>query len=204
MADFIRNISEELTVDESVVKSPEGIDVDLILGEFHQGTINPPEQFTRTYIPWPLGRDSVSISLTEHQDSLRITLSNIKWDRHLGKLRTEDLHGKVVRIWQGFLDIAQTEANLGALFEGEIDRVSFNESAIVIDLKGNIKYLDREGLSRTFSIYCPFKFKERQCGYTGPDETCDKSFADCTSKGNTRSFGGFNTLLRIQGTRTII
>ena len=160
--------------------------------------------WNRSYEPWPIQRDRIRLSLTDQNDSLKLTLSNIKWHRSLGKLRESDYHGKIVKIWQGFLDINKEEINLNPLFEGEINRIAFNEKAIEIDLKTNAKYLSKSGLQRSFSIFCPFKFKDRQCGYIGSDSVCDKSYADCNSKGNTRNFGGFNTLLKIQGTRNII
>lgn len=168
------------------------------------GYAKPGTSWTRTFEPWPLDRDNIRISLTERIDTLKLTFSNIGWHRFLGYLRDEDHHGKKIKIWHGFLDIAQEEANLGELFEGEIDRVNYNEKVIMVNLKGNAKYLERDGLSRSYSVYCPFKFKSRQCGYVGPDTTCDKSFSDCDGRGNGHKFGGFRTLLEVQGTREII
>lgn len=172
--------------------------------DLETGYASPGISWTRKFEPWPLDRDAIRISLTDRIDTLKLTFSNIGWHRFLGYLRDEDHHGKRVKIWQGFLDIAQEEANLAELFEGEIDRVNYNEQVIMVSLKGNASYLERDGLSRTYSVYCPFKFKSRQCGYVGPDTICDKSFADCNGRGNGGRFGGFRTLLVVQGTREII
>lgn len=171
---------------------------------FDVGTAGPNSSWTRRYEPWPLQRDAIRVSLTQQVDALRLTLSNIGWDRHLGCLRTQNFHGKIVRIWLGFLDIAHTSANLGLLFEGEIDRIQYDEFAMSVLLKGNAKYLERDGLRRMYSVFCPFEFKSRECGYVGPDETCGLSYSDCQSKGNSAHFGGFNTLRLVQGTREII
>ena len=170
----------------------------------HFGYARPGISWTRIFESWPLTRDAIQISLTERIDTLQITLSNVGWSRFLGYLRDEDYHGKRVKVWQGFLDIEKEEANLAELFEGEIDRINFDEQAIVINLKGNARYLERSGLGRSYSVYCPFKFKSRQCGYVGPDTSCDKSYSDCNGRGNSQRFGGYRTLLRVQGSRDII
>lgn len=166
------------------------------------GKVSVP--WTRKYEPWPLGRDAIQVSLTDRMDTLNLRLSNIGWRKHLETLRYEDCHGKKVKVWLGFLDIDLEEANLSKLFEGEIDQVNFTEEAITITLKGNAQYLEGDGLRRSYSIYCPFEFKGRQCGYVGPDTSCSKDYTDCNSRGNGHRFGGFRTLLEIQGTRNII
>jgi len=172
--------------------------------DFEIGYAKPGISWTRRFEPWPMQRDAIRISLTNRVDVLKLTISNIGWHRFLGYLRNEDCHGAEVRIWQGFLDVAKEEANLALLFEGEIDQTNYDEKVLVISLKGNASYLEKEGLGRSYSIYCPFEFKSRQCGYIGPDTVCDKSYSDCDSRGNAGNFGGFDTLLKIQGTREII
>jgi phage-related protein len=172
--------------------------------DFYAGYAKVKPSWTRTFEPWPLGRDAIQISLTERVDTLQLQLSNIQWSRFLGYLRLQDHHGQKVKIWSGFLDIANEEANLAEMFEGEISQVNFVEQTLTISLKGNISYLDRSGLGRAYFIYCPFKFKGRQCGYTGPDTFCNKSRDDCDLKGNIQHFGGFDALLKIQGTRNIV
>lgn len=39
--------------------------------------------------------------------------------------------------------------------------------------------------------FCSWEYKGINCKYAGPDETCDKTWKDCKSKGNTINFGGF-------------
>ena len=163
-----------------------------------------PQRFTRCYESWPIDRDQIRISLTEETDSLRITLGNVQWSRSLGVLKRKDCQGKIIRIWRGFLDTRKESVNLDPLFEGEISRVFYDKNKVEIDLKGNAKYFTKNGLRRLFSVRCPFKFKSRKCGYVGPDKTCNKSYEDCVAKGNSKNFGGFQSLLKVQGEREII
>lgn len=44
---------------------------------------------------------------------------------------------------------------------------------------------------RYLSISCSWEFKSIECGYTGSDTTCSRTYADCVDKGNTSRFGGF-------------
>lgn len=48
---------------------------------------------------------------------------------------------------------------------------------------------------RTFGTSCTHrKFKGGPCGYAGAATSCDRSFASCTTLGNTARFGGFRYL----------
>ena len=219
-------IAEGFFLDELIKEIPpinlqviEGFDLSEILKEETSGV---PEEFAgiilpisigdsklripflRFYEPWPLERTPGKISLSEQVDSIQISLSNIEWKRQLQVLRSKDVSGRIIRIYQGFLDIEKAEADLNSLIQGTIDRISFDGKVITIDLKVNKKYLSQNGLRRSFSVNCPFRFKSRQCGYTGPEESCGKSYEDCSRKGNSKNFGGFATLLKVQGTRKII
>ncbi|EJP76182.1 DUF1833 family protein [Campylobacter sp. FOBRC14] len=51
-------------------------------------------------------------------------------------------------------------------------------------------------IRKMYKDYCPFKFKDECCGYTGNATGCNKSLADCRAKNNSVRFGGF---LGIQG-----
>lgn len=37
---------------------------------------------------------------------------------------------------------------------------------------------------------CPFVFKDKMCGYTGPHGSCQKTFLACRLNSNTDRFGG--------------
>jgi phage-related protein len=38
--------------------------------------------------------------------------------------------------------------------------------------------------------FCPYRFKDIECGYNGELTTCNKTLADCRTKGNSQRFGG--------------
>lgn len=50
--------------------------------------------------------------------------------------------------------------------------------------------------TRRYSLECPWVFKGAECKYNGTDENCNRTWADCVSKNNTKNFGGFVGLVR--------
>jgi hypothetical protein len=168
------------------------------------GIARPGISWTRRFEPWPLGRDAIRRTISEQSSTISLSVSNIEWRRFLEYLRSGRNQGIPVRIWVGFADVGKKEANLALLYDGEINSTNFDEGAILIELEENIEVSLKEGLSRIYSAFCPFQFKSRQCGYVGPETTCDKSYSDCSARGNSRRFGGFKTLLEVQGRREII
>jgi phage-related protein len=44
---------------------------------------------------------------------------------------------------------------------------------------------------RYLATACAWEFKSIECGYTGSDITCNKTYAECVNKGNDARFGGF-------------
>ncbi len=41
------------------------------------------------------------------------------------------------------------------------------------------------------SVYCPWYFTGAECGYTGAETTCNRTYQDCAGRGNVANFGGF-------------
>src|SRR5580693_2114487 len=44
-------------------------------------------------------------------------------------------------------------------------------------------------------IRCPCIFKDKECGYTGKETQCDKTFASCAKLDNTHHFRGWLRIL---------
>ena len=51
--------------------------------------------------------------------------------------------------------------------------------------------LNSRGALRPGARTCRYRFKEGRCGYSGGLLTCDRSWADCTTRSNTARFGGW-------------
>lgn len=48
----------------------------------------------------------------------------------------------------------------------------------------------RRPWNRYLKNFCPYKYKDIECGATSSDLTCTRTLADCQSKGNSVRFGG--------------
>lgn len=53
---------------------------------------------------------------------------------------------------------------------------------------------------RYLANHCRYKeFKGAECGYTGADGSCNRTFKDCSDKGNSQRFGGFPAITQGAG-----
>jgi len=80
------------------------------------------------------------------------------------------------------------------IFEGEIDSWGLTESKVNITATNILSRWARRTLS-VHSSSCRWKkFKGTECGYTGAQTWCDRSFSRCSALNNTSNFGGFRWL----------
>ncbi|MBW2024368.1 MAG: hypothetical protein JRH08_00725 [Deltaproteobacteria bacterium] len=80
------------------------------------------------------------------------------------------------------------------LFNGQIDRWSLDEAQLVMTIADMNVQWARKPLSR-HPASCRWRvFKGPECGYTGSETWCDRSYARCSALGNTANFGGFRWL----------
>ena len=75
----------------------------------------------------------------------------------------------------------------------QITSCSYNESTVTFNL-GHYNLLDVLIPQRKVIEQCQWEFKSPECGYTGSDTNCGKTFWDCIQKGNEKRFGGFPTV----------
>ena len=47
---------------------------------------------------------------------------------------------------------------------------------------------------RYITNYCRWVFKGTECGYTGEETECGRTFTDCIERNNTRRYGGFPSI----------
>jgi hypothetical protein len=80
------------------------------------------------------------------------------------------------------------------LFEGEIDRWQGPENEIEITVANIFSRWAQRTLAKQ-SASCRWKkFKGTECGYSGGQDWCDRTYTRCNALGNTASFGGFRWL----------
>jgi len=80
------------------------------------------------------------------------------------------------------------------LFSGEIDDWTMTEGRLEITVASQFARWSRKTF-RTHSSSCRWLvFKGPECGYSGPETWCDRSYDRCVQLGNQDNFGGFRWL----------
>lgn len=80
------------------------------------------------------------------------------------------------------------------IFSGVIDRCSFDHQRARFEVLNPFVFWRRKVPRRIHQPTCPWAFKSTECGYTGEESWCDKSFDRCSALANTDNFGGFRFL----------
>lgn len=80
------------------------------------------------------------------------------------------------------------------VFKGYIDRPRTDEEFINIQILSPLAAWDRRTVRRQSSSCRYLKFKGEECGYSGGETWCDRTYARCTTLGNTANFGGYRWL----------
>jgi len=87
------------------------------------------------------------------------------------------------------------------VFEGEIGPWGLAEDKVDITVTNQFAQWAQSTLSR-HSASCRWKvFKGDECGYSGSETWCDRTYARCESLGNQANFGGFRWLPSIMDTQ---
>jgi phage-related protein len=105
--------------------------------------------------------------------------------------------------WTATLDDAWLDSNFDVIavtreLEGMVDQIDYDSTSPTNQF--SISLIASFAASQVlpgerFVRPCRYRrFKGPRCGYTGPETTCDRSFARCTELSNTQRFGGFRFL----------
>ena len=126
-------------------------------------------------------------------DQVTVTFSNV--DLQLAQIMlTNEIEGRRLVIRK--IDRTVADDSI-VLFNGQMARaIAIDENAVQVSATQIVGSVDQDCPSRNFCLMCPWEFKGAggECGYTGPGDTCDKSWAQCASYNNTNSYGGFRFL----------
>jgi len=147
--------------------------------------------FSRRYIPWPIKRDAINLSTDKTGKVLKFHIGNVKWAKFLGSLRNDDVRNSVIVLRKTYYDIDRGIDNSVVLFKGRIANLMFNEKMVSITAADLTWDFGAQSPDRIYSVSCAHIFKSRDCGYLGPDTTCNKSHDACVLKKNAGRFGGF-------------
>lgn len=104
-----------------------------------------------------------------------------------------------VTLWEAWADVANfpsaVPAEVRAVAALRVEAAEWDRSAIVLTLGPAANPVLSRLPFREYQTICTYRtFKGAQCGYSGAETTCDRTYAACTARSNTTRFGGFVTL----------
>lgn len=146
------------------------------------------------YSRFPITFDVISENNKGQIDAVTLTLCNVS--RLIQSyLEDYDFRMKKVTIKTVWADqLADTSAYIDDVFY--IDSYTADQDNVSFNLTSKFDVLQVELPLRRYSRnYCNWRFKGTECGYAGPESTCNKTKQDCNdNKNNYARFGGFPSI----------
>lgn len=167
--------------------------IDKVIGETHLRMTNcdvPLLLGTDLYQPRQFSVGSIRYSAQYTIDSVRLAIENI--DSLLTALYAgADVQGSETTIMRVAVDAAG--AVIGeeiVLFPGLIDDWNLDETMLDETLRSRLSRGDVCTLSRHMASCAWQEFKGSECGYSGEETWCDRSYMRCNGLDNAENFGG--------------
>jgi len=169
--------------------------------------------FTECDVPIPLAGElysprgykagQISYSLARIVDSMSLDIDNLD-DLFTAPYVGGNPQGSQVEIFAVALD--EDYQLIGAypddhilLFSGSIDDWQLAEGKLTITIASDMVQWHQRTM-RMQSSSCSWRqFKSVECGYSGAESRCNRSYARCQELGNTANFGGERWLPSIEG-----
>jgi len=152
------------------------------------------------YIPVPFKINQFEYSIGTSVDNLTITFDNVSLIP-ISLFLNKEQRGKDVVLYFGALDNNGKLIGAYEIFRGFINRINIKEekdtSIAEIEITHELATWNRQTL-RMQTYRCPWRFKDKNCRYTGTETWCDKTYARCQQLNNTQNFGGFPHLADIE------
>jgi len=145
------------------------------------------------YTPAAIDFGAVNYAPSGAVDTMKIGFPNIDLGMSAVVLG-QDVIGKTVIVTVVILDTTDfAVVDTFESFRGIVDDWALDEDQVTFDLVNELILWRKETL-RTASSSCPWPFKGDECGYSGGETACDRTYNRCTALGNTDNFGGFRFL----------
>jgi len=157
------------------------------------------------------GPDGDYISRGFEFESINYTLSNVMDDctlriDNLDSVLTSIFVGGTVEekeasVYLGLMDTDDTVLGTVLMFTGEVDSFELDESEVRLVIGSRFSRWGHQAYNK-HSASCRWKvFKGTECGYSGGQTWCDRSYTRCVTLANTANFGGFRFLPSIENKR---
>lgn len=144
------------------------------------------------YFSFPIHIGEIKESNKGELTEIPIQISNIAQELIPYIEQYDGLTGQTVYLLWVF-ENSSGEYEIAIWDKFQITSCSYDEKIVNFNL-GHYNLLDVLIPQRKVIEQCQWEFKSPECGYTGTDTTCGKTFWDCIQKGNEKRFGGFPTI----------
>lgn len=146
------------------------------------------------YTAWPIDARPASYSMTKAVDRIQVELDNVD-QTYTSAFVSGTPQGGDYHLMGVWLDgNYNAVGNPITLFYGTIDTWTLDEQKIKITVTSELYAWDQTTLY-AHSPSCRWKeFKGTECGYSGKESWCDRSYIRCEALNNTNNFGGFRWL----------
>lgn len=149
---------------------------------------------SKTYEPRGMDFGSVEYSISPTVDKVNVDIDNTD-ETFSQLLQTTEMRGKRFLMQIAALD--QNMAVIGTVihFDGILDQINAKKKNFKIDIYNHMILWKKKVPRRTHQASCTWTFKDAvTCKYAGAQATCDKSYDQCLSYGNSINYGGFRFL----------
>lgn len=148
----------------------------------------------KVYEAWGINFGGAEYSISPTVDKVNVELDNVD-ETFSQMLQTSEMRGKRFLMRLAALD--QNMSVLGTVihFDGILDVARAKKKSFKIDIYNHMILWKKKVPRRTHQPTCTWTFKDAvTCKYAGATTTCDKSWEECLSMGNSINFGGFRWL----------
>jgi len=147
----------------------------------------------KTYLKFPIVHESTTENTSGEIDTVLVRVANVSQFIQ-NKLESYDLRGKKAIITQVFSNLLDDSLNK---FEQTFYIDSYTATQEVVEFTCTSKFdlMKLELPARKFwRTFCTWKFKSTECGYSGAETSCNKTFQKCKLLANEERFGGFPSI----------
>lgn len=143
------------------------------------------------YTPYNIAHNTIRENLEGVVDRVGMAISNV--DRTLQAYLEQydglrDCTVTIQTVWEE--ELSEADCYISETFRVE-DSAS-NQNEVILTLSASLDVLEVSLPRRTFFRgHCLFQFKGTECGYSGGESECNKTFQRCEELGNVGRFGGF-------------
>ena len=144
------------------------------------------------YTPYPYELESISYSYNNVVDSAKSKISNLN-SAMTATFANVDMQGNESNIYIGITDSNKNIIDVLKIFEGEIDEFDLNEQELNVTISSYFAKWSHKSENKHGGLCRWKRFKGNECGYSGAETECNRTYKRCNQLGNIDNYGGFLT-----------